>query len=302
MHNLSTNFTIFLNITKSVFKSSINAEDNFKFYPRKPKLSDCDILALALSAESIGIDSETYLFGKLKNDYFEQFPQLIHRCNFNRRKKVLAWYLRRLNQFLADMMNEDENVFIIDSIPVPICKIAREKSSKICREKFETSPDKGYSAVNKAYYYGYKLHMITSVNGVFHSMDLSKASVHDSRYLNDVKNSGLSNCTLVGDKGYLSKAYQIDLFSSAKIELKTPMRSNQENKNAMAPVFRKVRKRIETLFAQLCDQFMLKRNYAKSIAGLSVRITNKIAAITALQFLNKQNNKPLNHLKYALAC
>lgn len=249
MHNLTTNFTIFLNITKSVFKSSINTDHNFKFYPRKPKLSDCDILALALSAESIGIDSETYLFGKLKNDYFEQFPQPIHRCNFNPRKKVLAWYLQRLNQFLADRMNEGENVFIIDSIPVPICKIAREKSSKICRENFETAPDKGYSAVNKAYYYGYKLHMITSVNGVFHSMDLSKASVHDSRYLNDVKHSGLNNCTLVGDKGYLSKTYQIDLFSSAKIELKTPLCSNQEDKKAIAPVFRKVRKRIETLFA-----------------------------------------------------
>lgn len=40
MHNLSTNFMIFLNITKSVFKSSINTDDNFKFYLRKPKLSD----------------------------------------------------------------------------------------------------------------------------------------------------------------------------------------------------------------------------------------------------------------------
>ncbi|RYX84982.1 IS982 family transposase [bacterium] len=292
MHNLTTNFTIFLNITKSVFKSSINTDYNFKFYPRKPKLSDCDILALALSAESIGIDSETYLFGKLKNDYFEQFPHLIHRCNFNRLKKVFAWYLRRLNKFLADRMNEVENVFIIDSIPVPICKIAREKSSKICRENFETAPDKGYSAVNKAYYYGYKLHMITSVNGVFHSMDLSKASVQDSRYLNDVKHSGLNNCTLVGDKGYLSKTYQIDLFSSAKIELKTPMRSNQEDKKAIAPVFRKVRKRIETLFAQLCDQFMLKRNYAKSVAGLSVRITNKMLLLQPCSFLiNKIINR-----------
>ncbi|RYE26709.1 MAG: hypothetical protein EOP45_03455 [Sphingobacteriaceae bacterium] len=197
MHNLSTNFLIFLNITKSIFKSSINTDYNFKFYPRKPKISNCDILALALSAESIGIDSETYLFGKLKNDCFEQFPQLIYRCNFNRLKKVFAWYLQRLNKFLADRMNEVENVFIIDSIPVPIYKVAREKSSKICRENFETSPDKGYSVVNKAYYYGHKLHMITSVNGVFHSMNLSKASVHDSRYLHDVKRSGLITVPLL---------------------------------------------------------------------------------------------------------
>lgn len=301
MHNLSSNFNLFLDITKSVFKSSINADGNFKFYPRKPKLSDCQIIALCVTAESIGIDSENYLFGKLNKDYKADFPNLVHRCNFNRRRKILTPFLRQLNQVLADRMNQAENAFIVDSIPVPICKIAREKSSKVCRENFETAPDKGYSAVNKAWYFGYKLHLVTSVKGVFHSMDLSKASVHDIHYLNDVKYSGLNNCTLIGDKGYLSKTYQADLFNAVRIELKTPMRNNQHNKERFEPVFRRFRKRIETLFAQLCDQFMLKRNYAKTIAGLAVRILTKFTAITCLQFININNNKPLNHLKYALA-
>lgn len=301
MHNLSTNFRLFLEITKSVFKSCADQDNNFKFYPRKPKLSDCEVLALTLAAESLGIDSESYLFGKLRNDYSSDFPDLIHRTNYNRRKKALGTYLQQMNQLLAEQMNEGENVFIVDSIPVPICKNAREKSSKICRENFETAPDKGWSAVNKAYYYGYKLHLVTSANGVFQSMDLSKASVHDVRYLSDIKRSGLNNCTLIGDKGYLSKTCQLDLFDSARIELKTPMRNNQENKQAVIPVFKKLRKRIETLFAQLCDQFMLKRNYSKSVAGLTFRILNKVTAVTCLQFINKQNNKPLNHLKYALA-
>ncbi|RYE18008.1 MAG: hypothetical protein EOP45_14790 [Sphingobacteriaceae bacterium] len=33
MHNLSSNFNQFLDITKSVFKSSINKANNFRFYP-----------------------------------------------------------------------------------------------------------------------------------------------------------------------------------------------------------------------------------------------------------------------------
>jgi hypothetical protein len=126
MHNLSSNFYLFLDTTKSVFKSSITADGNFKFYPRQPKLSDCEILALSVTAESIGIDSENYLFGKLKKDYKADFPNLIHRCNFNRRRKLLAPYLKQLNQFLADEMNERENAFIVDSIPIPVCKIVRE--------------------------------------------------------------------------------------------------------------------------------------------------------------------------------
>lgn len=249
MHNLSSNFHLFLDIAKSVFKSSVKADGNFKFYPRKPKLSDCQIIVLSITAEPIGIDSENYLFGKLKKDYRADFPNLMHRCNFNRRRKLLAPHIRQLNQFLADGTDQGENTFIVDSIPVPVCKIAREKSSKVCRKNFETAPDKGYSAVNKAWYFGYKLHLVTCAGGVFHSMDLSKASVHDIHYLNDVKHTGLNNCTLIGDKGYLSKTQQSDLFNMIRAELKTPMRNNQQNKERFEPIFSRFRKRIETLFA-----------------------------------------------------
>ena len=92
-------------------------------------------------------------------------------------------------------------------------------------------------------------------------MDLSKASVHDVHYLSEVKNSGLSTCTLIADKGYLSSTYQVDLFNSCQVDLQTPKRANQV-REPYPVIFKRMRKRIETLFAQLCDQFMLKRNYA----------------------------------------
>ena len=60
MHNLKTNFDKFFSITKSVFKDRLNKSDNFSFYPNKPELSDCEIIALSVTGESIGIDSENY--------------------------------------------------------------------------------------------------------------------------------------------------------------------------------------------------------------------------------------------------
>jgi hypothetical protein len=301
MHNLRSNFDKFFDLTKSVFKDSINSSGNLKFYSNKPKMTDCEIIALSLTSESLGIDSENYLWGKLKCDHSSDFPNLIDRSNFNRRRKKLYPYVELLNQTVANEMNLDEDVYLVDSIPVPICKLAREKQVKICKEQFETAPDKGYSAVNKAYYFGYKLHLITSVRGIFHSMDLTKASVHDVHFLPQLKYTGLNNCTLIADKGYLSSEHQSDLFSSNQVKLQTPTRSNQKNHLPFEPIYRRVRKRIETLFAQLCDQFMLKRNYAKSVIGLSVRLLTKITGVTLLQYFNLQNNKPLNHLKYALA-
>jgi hypothetical protein len=111
----------------------------------------------------------------------------------------------------------------------------------------------------------------------------------------------MSNATLVWDKGYISKEERIDLFATCYIRLETSKRSNQKDQGPWHPVFRKCRKRIETLFSQLWDQMMLKRNYAKSLGGIITRLITKIAAVTVLQSFNYENKKPLNHLKHALA-
>jgi hypothetical protein len=66
-------------------------------------------------------------------------------------------------------------------------------------------------------------------------------------------------------------------------------------------IFRKARKRIETLFSQLCDQFMIRRNYAKSFMGFKTRILSKITALTTIQYLNKfVFNRNLNNIKVNL--
>lgn len=84
---------------------------------------------------------------------------------------------------------------------------------------FATASDKGYSAALGQYYIGYKLHLLISLNGVYQRMELTKASVHDSKYLKTIKNSGIKNSLLLGDRGYLSDYHQTDLFESCGIEL-----------------------------------------------------------------------------------
>jgi hypothetical protein len=263
-------------------------------------MSDCEIIALSLCSEALSIDSENLFWKKLSTEYCQDFPNLIDRSNYNKRRRRLQNYIHILNEKIALQFNEFENVIIVDSIPIPVVQLAREKRSKICKKDFESSPDKGYSAVSKSYYFGYKLHLATTLNGSFMSMDISKASVHDVHFLNNIKHSGIQNALVLGDKGYLSAQYKLDLFETCNIELKTPLRSNQENYKKYPFIFRKSRKRIETIFSQLCDHFMLKRNYAKSFSGLITRIKSKLCALSALQHINAKNSKPINHLKFAL--
>ena len=72
------------------------------------------------------------------------------------------------------------------------------------------------------------LHGVCSVSGVFHSLDITKANVHDIHFLKGIKQQ-TPDCLLLVDRGYISTNCQLDLFESAKITLETPMRANQHN-------------------------------------------------------------------------
>ena len=85
MHNLRSNFGNFFDQTKSAFKDRIIGSRNLIFYPNKPKMTDCEIIALSLTSEALGIDSENYLRGKLKSDHSHNFSNPIDRSIYNRR-------------------------------------------------------------------------------------------------------------------------------------------------------------------------------------------------------------------------
>jgi len=297
MHNIKSNFDKVFHTIKSLNITEFSNDGNIRRPGISPLFTDIEVISLIIVAEYMSLDSENWLFKKIKNDYKDDFPHLIDRTRFNRRKRQLFPFIEKVRQQLAAKFLEFEDYFIIDSMPLEVCKIAREKRSQVCRESFETAPDKGFCASQNFYFYGYKLQGICSANGIFHSIELTKASIHDTTFLKDM-NSQLSDCVLIGDKGYLSSSLQLDLFHSAKINLETPKRTNQKNYRKQEWVFRKTRKRLETLFSQLCDQFMIRRNYAKSFQGFKTRILAKITALTLIQFINKFDfNRPINNLK-----
>ena len=198
---------------------------------------------------------------------------------------------------LAKEFLEFEDYFIVDSMPLEICKFSRHSRIKICKEEFESAPSKGFCASQNNWYFGYKLHGVCSVSGIFHSLDITKAEVHDVHFLKNIKQQ-MSDCVLLGDRGYLSESIQLDLFQTVKVKLETPKRANQKDYKPQPYIFRKSRKRIETLFSQLCDQFMIRRNYAKSFEGFKTRILAKITSLTLVQYINKFIfDRPINNIK-----
>ena len=301
MHNIKTNFDKILVVIKDILKDEISAKGNYLRRGTVPKFSDIEVITLSLTSECLGIDSENYLFSKLNKEYLNEFENLISRRQYNDRRKLLFEKTESVRKLLSERLNRLSDVFAIDSMPLEICKLSREGRNKMGKESLHHSPDKGYCASQKKYFYGYKLQSVCSAAGVIQSLDLTKASVHDVHYLKDVKEL-FSNCIITGDKGYISKEQQINLFETARIQLEVPLRANQQNQKSLGWGLKKIRKRIETVFSQLCDQFMMQRNYAKSFTGFKSRVLAKITGFTILQFLNKFiHDKPVSRVKHALA-
>lgn len=285
MYNLTVNFNKIKVIVKEKLHNYVDNHGNIPRQGPKPKFSDVEVIALNITAECLMIDSENYLF-KLLSKNKDHLKNLIDRSNYNRRKKHLFKYIEVLRKYLAQSLYEGEDTFVVDSMPIPICKFQRAKRIKVCRQNYESTPDYGFCAAQNMTYYGYKLHGITSMNGVITDFDISKASVADIHFINDIKDK-YSGCLILGDRAYLSDPLQTELFQENALLLKTPNRINQKNYSKQPAVFRKVRKRIETFFSQLFDQFKIHRNYAKSFDGLATRILSKITGFTLLQFLNR---------------
>lgn len=298
MHNLKANFDKIFPIVKQITNSLIYKESNVG---RPPKFCDTSIIALNLTAQSIGIDSENYLFAKLQSEYRTDFPNLITRSKYNIRVRSLRYVIEQVRHGLCQQMDNQEQIFSVDSMPVEICKIARSSRVKICKNNSDGMPTKGYCASQRVYYFGYKLHAVVGMNGIINMYDITPANVHDIHYLSDVRGK-LRDCMIIADKAYDSAPLQTSLFEENKIFLHSPKR-DYGNLNSSYPFKLKLlRKRVETTFSQLCDQFMIRRNYAKSFDGFASRIISKITAFTLLQFINaKINSRPINQIKHALA-
>ena len=299
MHNFIAKFRKIFEICKKFAGNQVNEKGNVPRRGVVPTFSDLEVIALSITAEAFGIDSENYLFNLLNKECPGAIPNLITRRQYNQRRKLTSQLGEYIRKAIACAIDGGESVFCIDSKPVKVCQNARANRCAMGKTDIDRAPAWGYCASQNMHYYGYKLHALCGISGVIHSYDMTAANVHDLHYLNDVQWE-YHDCMILGDKGYLSAPVQLDLFRTANITLEVPYRLNQKNWRPPSWTYRRFRKRIETVFSQLGDQFMTIRNYAKQPCGLFTRMAAKVSAFTMLQYFNLINHRPIGQVKYAL--
>lgn len=89
---------------------------------------------------------------------------------FNRHLHALMDHLWQISHLLGDLFASG-TIFIIDAMPVPVCKRVRAKRSR----KVQGDAYYGYCASKQEKFFGWQLHLVCDANGVPVSFDFAKA-------------------------------------------------------------------------------------------------------------------------------
>ena len=115
---------------------------------------------------------------------------------FNRRLHALHDWMFGIVTMLGEVFATGE-VFIIDSMPLPVCKRVRARRCKKVRGKAYC----GYCAAKREKFFGWRLHLICTAEGIPVSFDLLPASEHDLTPIHELTYNLPEGAAVFGDKG-----------------------------------------------------------------------------------------------------
>ena len=252
---------------------------------RKPRFSDSEVLTLMLGAEYLPFSSEQQYLGYMRANHSDLFPDLLSQSQFNRRARSLRYLIECLRRdWLIDLGIDQVERFLIDTKPVPVLGYKRSKR----RSDFYGSAAYGYCASRKLYYFGYKLVMITTLDGLPVVYDLAPANT-DERLAAEAVLDNIKNAVLIGDKGFIGVEWQAQMLEQTGNKILTPKRKNQaQNPPGYDSALNQIRERIEGLFHELQNTGRnLERLLAKTVLGLAARLSAKVTAHLFKHILRK---------------
>jgi hypothetical protein len=278
-------------------KGSAMIQDALKRPGPAPRLSDSEVVTLALYQELIGEPREDHFFRLHQASLQTFFPGLNERSRYNRRKRDLCSVILAVRVSLQIVLDafELEETAAIDSAPVPCVSYKRSKQAS----DFVGTADYGVCSSKAMKYFGYKLHSVVSLTGLIMGFLLTPASRYDNQPVVELLDSFSHHLQrLLADGAYNDAALESYLQQSRSLQLLSPAKATQTPKRSLSAQKQLNRLRLicETVNAQLQEQLHLSKHYAKSTWGLMTRIAAKVTAHSLGMMVNLLLGRPVLRL------
>jgi hypothetical protein len=256
----------------------------------QPTLSDSEVITMERAGEFWGFDSDQALVRHFRAYHCAEFPALaqVHRTTFARQAANL-WHLKQqLQRRLAAALAGADPVWLVDSLPIDACEFAR---AKFCA-RFAGEADYGHCHLRRRTFYGFRLHLRTTRDGVILDYELAPARASEKAVLSERPLPAGS--IGIGDRGYWSPPLRAQL-ADADVALQTPyVRKQGDPDPAQARKLASVRYRIETVNSQLAERYGIKQTWARDLWHLCHRVIRKILSHTvAIVLTARAGHRPL---------
>ena len=197
---------------------------------------------------------------------------------YNRRLHQIAGWLPGLLMILGELFRSGE-VFVLDSMPVPVCKRVRARR---CR-KVRGAEYCGFCAAKQEKFFCWRLHVVCTPDGLPVSFDLLPAALHDLTPIHELTVDLPCGACVYADKGYNCLPEEATILAETGVRLIPIRRSNMQPHDWVDDFdLRLYRRRIETIYSQL-ESMGVERLHARTNSGFEIKLH---ASLLALAFKN----------------
>jgi hypothetical protein len=254
-------------------------------YESIKRLSDSEVIALALFQQLRGVESERSFLRDAQRFFSHLFPGVVglHPSSFHRRLKKLRRFLEPLRRDILSEMVGNPETLLVDSTLLSVLHP---------RQVPQGSGFSGAAWVRWGSFsvYGVKLHLICATNGVPLCYELTPANVADVSLAEElIEEAALGDGVarrLFGDLAYRSEGLKEAL---AEVDILLVTKPSERRRG--------LRQRVEIAISSLKRVFGVGETLATTLVGLATRIAAKIAAYTYAFAINRMLGRPQGRIK-----
>ena len=262
-----------------------------------PKITDAEVVTLAVMAALLGFTSEARWLRFARKHLRDLFRYLPEQPGYNKRLRKLVDTIGWLIGALArDTTLWSDDVWVADSTPIE-CGRSRETAK---RSDLAGFAEYGYCASHSRYFWGLRLHLLCTLHGLPVGFALTGAKADERHTLlhiitTDPDLAGRTAQTLIADKNYYGRQFETTL-PELGISLLRPARKGEPDRPGTR-FFKPLRQIIESINDTLKGQLDLERHGGRTIAGVLVRVWQRLLALTAVIWHNDHTGQ---HVKRSL--
>jgi hypothetical protein len=243
-------------------------------------MKDAEIITTAVCAAMFFNGNHSKACSYLKDHNL--IPNMLEKSRFNRRIHGISMLINDLFHQMGMIFKQisDCTEYLLDSFPVPICDNIRIFNVKL----INSEEYRGYIASKKRYFYGVRVQLLTTKNGIPVEFAFLPGSASDVRALNALPLNLPPGSEVYGDSAYTDYRVEDDLKQTSQISLKVMRKKNSKRQDPPWNQYIKQHTRhyIETVFSGITS-FFPKSIHAVTYQGFLLKLQAFIFSFTLRQ-------------------